>query len=336
MEDRYGIGSSKMGVASELVKQVIQESNKALIEVYNGQVLVQALVLEWNHPWVLTTGQLLAKNHLAQLSYNLISTFNGLYMCHAMYSDLDKSAVVSELAKAYYLLRPYLMNEVGSMISTPLSQYLGYLSCSHPQCLLVILVICHLLVFRSTKPSPPPCLVSHWRTDMSRMYTCAQNLRMPSRGLICTHTAHMHPKTRSCKTEYWGRQRSVSVLCSLNLIKCSFYFRVWAERNVLQPVQCWFKMRVQIMSQLLSITLPRIELVCFLPSSSSRYLWLWVLVWPCTLSAGPCGTWTLVETVSSIGRSPTLQYACSDDNEIIALCGHCRIVILEFPPCCLN
>lgn len=50
MEDRYGIGSSKMGVASELVKQVIQESNKALIEVYNGQVLVQALVLEWNHP----------------------------------------------------------------------------------------------------------------------------------------------------------------------------------------------------------------------------------------------------------------------------------------------
>ena len=39
-----------MGVAVDLVKQVIQESSKALVELYDGQVLVQALVLEWNHP----------------------------------------------------------------------------------------------------------------------------------------------------------------------------------------------------------------------------------------------------------------------------------------------
>lgn len=50
MEERYGKGSSKMGVATKLVKQVIQESNAALVELYGGKVLVQALVLEWNHP----------------------------------------------------------------------------------------------------------------------------------------------------------------------------------------------------------------------------------------------------------------------------------------------
>ena len=50
MEKRYGKGSSKMGVASELVKRVIQESSAKLVKFYNGQVLVQALVLEWNRP----------------------------------------------------------------------------------------------------------------------------------------------------------------------------------------------------------------------------------------------------------------------------------------------
>lgn len=50
MEKRYGKGSSKMGVANELVKQVIQESSDVLVELYDGQVLVQALVLEWNQP----------------------------------------------------------------------------------------------------------------------------------------------------------------------------------------------------------------------------------------------------------------------------------------------
>ena len=50
MEDRYGKRSSKMAFASELVKRVIQESSKALVELYDGRILVQALVLEWNHP----------------------------------------------------------------------------------------------------------------------------------------------------------------------------------------------------------------------------------------------------------------------------------------------
>ncbi len=50
MEERYGKGSSKMAVASELVKQVIQESTAALVDVYGGRVLVQALVLEWDKP----------------------------------------------------------------------------------------------------------------------------------------------------------------------------------------------------------------------------------------------------------------------------------------------
>jgi len=39
-----------MGVASELVKKVIEESSKALVRLYDGQVLVQALVLEWDKP----------------------------------------------------------------------------------------------------------------------------------------------------------------------------------------------------------------------------------------------------------------------------------------------
>jgi len=50
IEARYGKGSSKMGVASELVKKVIEESSKALVRLYDGQVLVQALVLEWDKP----------------------------------------------------------------------------------------------------------------------------------------------------------------------------------------------------------------------------------------------------------------------------------------------
>ena len=50
MEQRYGAGSNKMGVAVKLVKQVIQDSNEALVKLYNGRVLVQGLVLEWNHP----------------------------------------------------------------------------------------------------------------------------------------------------------------------------------------------------------------------------------------------------------------------------------------------
>lgn len=50
MEERYGAGSSKMGVATKLVKQVMRESSDILVTLYQGRVLVQALVLQWNHP----------------------------------------------------------------------------------------------------------------------------------------------------------------------------------------------------------------------------------------------------------------------------------------------
>lgn len=50
MEEHYGKQSDKMSVAIAMVKQVIQESSDALVDLYDGQVLVQALVLEWNHP----------------------------------------------------------------------------------------------------------------------------------------------------------------------------------------------------------------------------------------------------------------------------------------------
>lgn len=50
MERQYGSESSKMAVATKLVKQVIQEANSVLVQIYNGQILVQALVMQWNHP----------------------------------------------------------------------------------------------------------------------------------------------------------------------------------------------------------------------------------------------------------------------------------------------
>lgn len=50
MEERYGAGSGQIGVASKLVKQVIQGSSDALVKLYEGRVLVQALVLEWERP----------------------------------------------------------------------------------------------------------------------------------------------------------------------------------------------------------------------------------------------------------------------------------------------
>ena len=50
MEKRYGKQSDKMDVAAGLVKQVILESSDALVKLYNGRVLVQALVLEWDYP----------------------------------------------------------------------------------------------------------------------------------------------------------------------------------------------------------------------------------------------------------------------------------------------
>ena len=50
MEKRYGVASSKMEVVTELVKQIMLESTKTLVSLYNGKVLVQALVLQWDKP----------------------------------------------------------------------------------------------------------------------------------------------------------------------------------------------------------------------------------------------------------------------------------------------
>ena len=50
MEKKYAAKSNKMALVTELVKKVIQESTKTLVSVYNGKVLVQALVLQWEKP----------------------------------------------------------------------------------------------------------------------------------------------------------------------------------------------------------------------------------------------------------------------------------------------
>ncbi len=49
MEKKYGT-SPKMAVVMELTKKVIQESTSTLVSLYDGKVLVQALVLQWNKP----------------------------------------------------------------------------------------------------------------------------------------------------------------------------------------------------------------------------------------------------------------------------------------------
>jgi len=50
MEKKYGAKSDKMAVVTGLVKKVVQESTKTLVSLYNGKVLVQALVLQWDKP----------------------------------------------------------------------------------------------------------------------------------------------------------------------------------------------------------------------------------------------------------------------------------------------
>ena len=39
-----------MAAASSLVREVVQESSAALVDLYDGRVLVQALILEWDKP----------------------------------------------------------------------------------------------------------------------------------------------------------------------------------------------------------------------------------------------------------------------------------------------
>ena len=50
LELRYGAGSSKMGVATQLVKETIAEVTKKLVSLYSDRILIQALVLEWDYP----------------------------------------------------------------------------------------------------------------------------------------------------------------------------------------------------------------------------------------------------------------------------------------------
>ena len=50
LEVRYGAGSSKMVAATQVVKDTIAEVTKKLVSLYNGRILIQALVLEWDYP----------------------------------------------------------------------------------------------------------------------------------------------------------------------------------------------------------------------------------------------------------------------------------------------
>ena len=69
LELKYGVGSEKVGVAAKLVQSTIEkvkllhrhsfliifernnfQVTKELVGLYDGKILVQALVLEWNFP----------------------------------------------------------------------------------------------------------------------------------------------------------------------------------------------------------------------------------------------------------------------------------------------
>lgn len=97
VEERYGKGSSKMGVATELVKQVIQESSDALVEVYGGKVLVQALVLEWNH-LALDTGA-----SELEAAYNLLLPYLAQQDRDAYFSSLPRVTVKDDYIQDSFL-----------------------------------------------------------------------------------------------------------------------------------------------------------------------------------------------------------------------------------------
>ena len=68
LELKYGVGSEKVGVATKLIQSTINkvrnffwflkkkavkiffQVTKDLVGLYDGKILVQALVLEWNFP----------------------------------------------------------------------------------------------------------------------------------------------------------------------------------------------------------------------------------------------------------------------------------------------
>ncbi|CAI8011416.1 Renin receptor [Geodia barretti] len=74
LELKYGVGSEKVLVATKLVQSTIQKVTKDLVGLYDGKILVQALVLEWNFPEGPSSESLaeahdLLKPHLASPSF---------------------------------------------------------------------------------------------------------------------------------------------------------------------------------------------------------------------------------------------------------------------------
>ena len=50
VELKYGEGSEQLKLAVQLVKDCIATATKDLVAIYNGRVLVQGVVLEWEYP----------------------------------------------------------------------------------------------------------------------------------------------------------------------------------------------------------------------------------------------------------------------------------------------
>jgi renin receptor len=50
LEVKYGVGSEKVKAAAKLVEATIKKVTEDLVTLYDGKILVQALVLEWNYP----------------------------------------------------------------------------------------------------------------------------------------------------------------------------------------------------------------------------------------------------------------------------------------------
>ncbi len=50
LEVKYGVGSTKARVAGQMVQEAIQRLTDDLVTLYDGNILVQALALEWEYP----------------------------------------------------------------------------------------------------------------------------------------------------------------------------------------------------------------------------------------------------------------------------------------------
>lgn len=58
LELKYGVGSGKVKVAAKLVEATVKKVTEELVSLYDGKILVQALVLEWDFPEEAPSGQL--------------------------------------------------------------------------------------------------------------------------------------------------------------------------------------------------------------------------------------------------------------------------------------